>query len=110
MSIEKMVIILFVSVYSSTCNISLSICGFFIACKPGWIGPNCIAMCPYPSYGHKCINECDCAKNECDMSEGCSKHSKYSCFVKNQLISNIHFSIVSFHNIRNRCKLHWGNG
>lgn len=28
---------------------------FFIACKPGWIGPNCIAMCPYPTYGHKCI-------------------------------------------------------
>lgn len=73
---------------------------FFIACKPGWIGPNCIAMCPYPSYGHKCINVCECTKNECDVSEGCIK-SRYLCFVKHQLISNIHFSIVSFHNICN---------
>lgn len=46
---------------------------FFIACKPGWIGPNCIATCPYPTYGHKCINVCKCTKNECDVSEGCIK-------------------------------------
>lgn len=109
MSIEKMVIILFV-LHNLNAKFLCQSVAFFIACKPGWIGPNCIAMCPYPSYGHKCINVCECTKNECDVSEGCSKHSKYSCFVKNQLISNIHFSIVSFHNIRNRCKLHWNNG
>lgn len=59
---------------------------FFIACKPGWIGPNCIATCPYPTYGHKCINVCKCTKNECDVSEGCIKSTcRYLCFVKKKL-------------------------
>lgn len=49
-------------------------------CKPGWIGPNCIATCPYPTYGHKCINVCKCTKNECDVSEGCIK-STYANFI-----------------------------
>lgn len=51
-------------------NISVA---FFIAGKPGWIGPNCRAMCPYQTYGygHKSINVCECAKNKWDVSDGC---------------------------------------
>ena len=47
--------------------------GYFVECKPGFIGSNCAISCPYPSYGEQCQGICDCDKNNCDVSTGCKR-------------------------------------
>uniref|UniRef100_A0A8W8L7E1 Uncharacterized protein n=1 Tax=Magallana gigas TaxID=29159 RepID=A0A8W8L7E1_MAGGI len=44
-------------------------------CEPGFFGPNCRASCPYPNYGHRCTERCECPKDQCDVSEGCKQYS-----------------------------------
>lgn len=44
-------------------------------CEPGFFGPNCRASCPYPNYGHRCTEMCECPKDQCDVSEGCKQFS-----------------------------------
>ena len=44
---------------------------YFEECGPGFSGPNCTILCPYPTYGDGCQGLCDCDKNTCDFSIGC---------------------------------------
>lgn len=38
---------------------------------PGYIGLNCSNKCPYPYYGEKCKERCNCSNDTCDVSTGC---------------------------------------
>lgn len=38
---------------------------------PGYIGLNCSNKCPYPYYGEKCKQWCNCSNDTCDVSTGC---------------------------------------
>nr|XP_022287203.1 platelet endothelial aggregation receptor 1-like [Crassostrea virginica] len=40
-------------------------------CGPGYFGPNCTLICPYPTYGDECQEICDCDNKTCDISTGC---------------------------------------
>lgn len=44
-----------------------------LACIPGYHGKNCTIVCPYPSYGPGCQDFCDCKKDMCDVSTGCTQ-------------------------------------
>ena len=38
----------------------------------GYFGRNCSFVCPYPTYGHRCLHgECNCPKENCDPKSGC---------------------------------------
>lgn len=39
---------------------------------PGYTGMNCSSKCPYPSFGRKCQELCNCSENQCDISRGCN--------------------------------------
>ncbi|XP_078310685.1 uncharacterized protein LOC144618483 [Crassostrea virginica] len=43
-----------------------------IECSPGYSGTNCSIQCPYPTYGYGCQGICDCDKDICDISTGCT--------------------------------------
>ena len=40
-------------------------------CSPGYLGPNCSEICPYPNYGRECQEMCECEENRCDITTGC---------------------------------------
>lgn len=40
---------------------------------PGYRGINCTTACPSPTYGHGCQGVCDCEKDMCDVSTGCTQ-------------------------------------
>lgn len=40
---------------------------------PGYNGINCTSLCPHPSYGYGCQGLCDCEKDMCDVSTGCTQ-------------------------------------
>uniref|UniRef100_A0A8W8JLW0 Uncharacterized protein n=1 Tax=Magallana gigas TaxID=29159 RepID=A0A8W8JLW0_MAGGI len=40
-------------------------------CMPGYSGPYCTTRCPYPTYGSRCQEHCDCSNATCDVSIGC---------------------------------------
>lgn len=44
---------------------------FISECMPGYVGLNCKTKCPYPTYGYRCQNNCDCNKDMCDVYTGC---------------------------------------
>lgn len=44
----------------------------FLACMEGFIGGNCSDLCPYPYYGQECQKRCNCSKDMCDVSIGCT--------------------------------------
>lgn len=52
------------------CNqiIVLVVC---LECEPGYIGPYCEYVCPYPMYGNNCISECHCSEDHCSPAYGC---------------------------------------
>lgn len=55
-------------------NISLYFLLFCIsACMPGYTGINCTDACLYPTYEHNCQGFCDCEKDICDFSTGCTQ-------------------------------------
>ena len=39
---------------------------------PGHIGPNCTILCVYPTFGVECQGNCDCHKDVCNASTGCT--------------------------------------
>lgn len=41
-------------------------------CDPGYFGKNCRGKCTYPYYGDECQSQCDCDKDSCDVSVGCT--------------------------------------
>ena len=43
-----------------------------LECSPGYTGPNCSIQCPYPTYGEKCQGYCDCDRDSCDFTTGCT--------------------------------------
>lgn len=44
----------------------------FIACPRGYFGLNCSYMCPYPTYGRRCLDgKCSCPKEYCNAKNGC---------------------------------------
>lgn len=43
-----------------------------IECAPGYIGMNCLSKCPFPTYGTKCQEMCNCSNETCDISTGCN--------------------------------------
>ena len=43
-----------------------------LECKPGFLGPNCTQPCPYPFYGQKCQGHCNCDRQKCHVSTGCT--------------------------------------
>lgn len=38
----------------------------------GYHGFNCTLQCPFPTYGIRCQKYCNCSKDLCDVSKGCS--------------------------------------
>lgn len=42
---------------------------------PGYNGINCTGLCPHPSYGRGCQGFCDCEKDMCDVSTGCTQNT-----------------------------------
>lgn len=58
---------------------------FVSECNIGYIGPNCSKQCVYPSYGWKCVLECNCSKEDCNFSTGCLVQS----FCKSNIVSII---------------------
>lgn len=68
---------------------------------PGYIGMNCSSKCPYPTYGIKCQEICNCSKEACDLTTGCSAAiSGNVCFV---LCSNVTNLII----VRNKIIWTW---
>lgn len=55
---------------SGACN-QIMIPVFCLECEPGYIGPNCKYVCPYPMYGNYCISECHCSEENCRPDYGC---------------------------------------
>lgn len=49
---------------------------------PGYTGLNCSAKCPYPSYGRKCQEICNCDPNQCDKSRGCNSQTSGNVLLK----------------------------
>nr|XP_022290070.1 multiple epidermal growth factor-like domains protein 10 [Crassostrea virginica] len=41
-------------------------------CKPGSFGRNCSLICPFPTYGKKCQNKCNCDNETCNAITGCT--------------------------------------
>ncbi|XP_062570665.1 uncharacterized protein LOC134232696 isoform X1 [Saccostrea cucullata] len=41
-------------------------------CSPGLYGENCSHSCPYPQFGDKCTNTCNCNISSCDFVAGCA--------------------------------------
>lgn len=33
---------------------------------------NCLSKCPFPTYGTKCQEMCNCSNETCDISTGCN--------------------------------------
>ncbi|XP_078309961.1 uncharacterized protein LOC144618165 [Crassostrea virginica] len=42
-----------------------------LECTAGLYGDNCLALCPYPSFGVLCNETCDCSKPACHHAYGC---------------------------------------
>lgn len=71
----------FIVVSQAVCNDTLDRCciGYFRSiennkcekCMPGYTGLNCSDKCPFPFYGDRCQNMCDCNNETCDVSTGC---------------------------------------
>ncbi|XP_062570666.1 uncharacterized protein LOC134232696 isoform X2 [Saccostrea cucullata] len=45
-------------------------------CSPGLYGENCSHSCPYPQFGDKCTNTCNCNISSCDFVAGCAEISE----------------------------------
>ena len=52
-------------------NQNQSIVLYFIECRVGYIGANCLETCSYNSYGKGCQMTCNCMKDDCDFALGC---------------------------------------
>lgn len=46
-----------------------------IPCNKGYMGSNCEATCPFPTYGEGCQMKCNCIDKDCDPVNGCNKSS-----------------------------------
>lgn len=42
-----------------------------IECKIGYYWTNCGRKCPFPFYGEKCKEMCQCQEHNCDFANGC---------------------------------------
>lgn len=40
-------------------------------CSPGYSGVNCNKKCPYPTYGTRCQDTCNCTETLCNITAGC---------------------------------------
>ncbi|XP_062581582.1 uncharacterized protein LOC134243335 [Saccostrea cucullata] len=50
--------------------------GQCVPCPKGLFGPGCQHTCPFPSYGHRCLEgECRCPQESCTPRTGCSDPS-----------------------------------
>ena len=65
---------LFLFNYYSLVNLFLNVLNYIKACPPGYYGNNCSGQCPFPSFGLKCLEECNCSQSECDPEFGCRKY------------------------------------
>ncbi|XP_078341088.1 uncharacterized protein LOC111105804 isoform X3 [Crassostrea virginica] len=79
--------------YTSYCNRTLSngtvnCCTNFYfnglictECPAGFLGDNCVSLCPYPLYGVHCNETCDCSKPACHHAYGCKTTTLSSEYV-----------------------------
>lgn len=73
--------------FLSILTLNMNICLFDnIECLPGYIGMNCSYKCPYPTYGIKCQEICNCSNEQCDVTTGCNTVTT----------GNVHLYIVVF--------------
>ncbi|XP_061164911.1 uncharacterized protein LOC133173853 [Saccostrea echinata] len=64
--------------------------GNCVPCPIGLFGPNCTHTCPYPSYGHRCLEGiCQCPQELCDSKTGCRNPSK------DKQISSTHLTSIT---------------
>lgn len=68
---------------------------------PGYSGLNCTDKCPYPTYGNRCQENCDCSNDTCDLSTGCISLTTGIFLVKKLLLNRF------LHLIRNQSFLIW---
>lgn len=45
---------------------------FISDCQIGYYWENCIYACPYPYYGHYCLQKCTCTTERCNFMYGCN--------------------------------------
>lgn len=50
----------------------------------GHIGPNCTILCVYPTFGEECQGYCDCDKDVCNASTGCTNSSTGNSYKRNR--------------------------
>lgn len=62
---------------------------------PAYIGLNCNSACPYPTYGDRCQELCDCSNEKCDVSTGCRDLST--------LTMGMYFNLSYFDPLTNMC-------
>lgn len=57
-------------------SVFLFVCNF-IACPRGYFGLDCSYLCPYPTYGRRCLDgKCSCPKEYCNAKTGCGTRKK----------------------------------
>ena len=58
----------------SLVNQLFNILKYIKACPSGYFGSNCSSQCPYPSFGLRCVDECNCNPSICDPRFGCRNY------------------------------------
>ncbi|XP_062597137.1 uncharacterized protein LOC134258600 [Saccostrea cucullata] len=61
-----------------------------VECKTGYTGLKCEIKCPYPSYGSKCQQLCNCSETNCNSVSGCygSLHTSSDFLFKSSTQNN----------------------
>ncbi|XP_078312834.1 uncharacterized protein LOC144619271 [Crassostrea virginica] len=44
-----------------------------VECKAGYYWTNCNRTCPYPYYGGRCLQTCNCSEEVCNFITGCTE-------------------------------------
>lgn len=59
----------------------------YLECDVGKFGPRCEKTCPHPFYGNLCALKCDCVKDLCNPSVGCSGKCNIKYYIAGFLLN-----------------------
>ncbi|XP_062595754.1 uncharacterized protein LOC134257122 [Saccostrea cucullata] len=70
--------------------------GECLPCPRGYFGLHCSYSCPYPSYGHRCLDgNCRCPKEWCSVSDGCLRKNDINKWIMSAIITTLSSSKTS---------------